>query len=297
MERINWRAHGKAMKAMIKRRTHLTKLVHECLPTLERLNKFDSGNRKCPGCLVHPENRDHIIRCQVERRNQWRAKFIQTLAEFHNKEDTYPLIRQVLNDSIQSWMNATDEVEYRVKTTIYHNDVRLAIRQQNEIGWRQVINGRFSIEWSRIQDDYYARSRTQKRNNDRRSGHRWQIKLIHLIWTEWGKLWKIRNEELHGRDSATRAATEIREITNALRTVYERKHQYEPRVQELLMDEEHQHLSKPHWLTKNWLTVNAPIFRESARRAKAKAISGVRSIRSYFSPARYIYTADNVYRM
>jgi hypothetical protein len=282
MEKINWLAHGKAMKAMIKRRTHLTKLVHECLPTLERQNKFDSGNRKCPGCLVHPENRDHILRCQVESRSQWRSKFTQTLVEFHDKVDTYPLIWQALNESIQSWMNATDDVEYCVNATIYQNNVRLAIRQQNEMGWRQVINGRFSIEWSRIQDDYYARSRTQKQNNDRRSGHRWQIKLIHLIWTEWDKLWKIRNEELHGRDSATRAATERREITNALRTVYD---QYEPRVQELLTEEEHQHLSKPHWLTKNWLTVNAPIFRESARRAKAKAILGVGSIRLYFPPA------------
>jgi hypothetical protein len=124
-----------------------------------------------------------------------RAKFTQTLAKFHEKVDTYPLIRQALNKSIQSWMNATDDVEYCVNTTIYHNDVRQAIRQQNEIGWRQVINGRFSIEWSRIQDDYYARPRLQKRNNDRRSGHRWQIKLIQLIWTEWDKLWKIRNEE------------------------------------------------------------------------------------------------------
>lgn len=52
--RINWRAHGKAMNAMIKQCVHFTKKIpHKCLPTLERLNKFDSGSRRaCPGCLV-----------------------------------------------------------------------------------------------------------------------------------------------------------------------------------------------------------------------------------------------------
>jgi hypothetical protein len=44
----------------------------------------------------------------------------------------------------------------------YHADVRPAITQQNAIGWRQLISGRFGHEWSRIQDDYYARDRRQR---------------------------------------------------------------------------------------------------------------------------------------
>ena len=52
MDSINWGAHGKAMRAMIRKRVHLAKLVHECLPTLHRLNKFDDGRRTCPRCSV-----------------------------------------------------------------------------------------------------------------------------------------------------------------------------------------------------------------------------------------------------
>ena len=48
MTTINWNAHGKAFNGMIASRVHLTKLVHENLPTFQRLNKFTNGERKCP---------------------------------------------------------------------------------------------------------------------------------------------------------------------------------------------------------------------------------------------------------
>lgn len=86
MNTINWGAHGKALKAMIKKRIHLTKLIHECLPTMERLNKFDSGKRKCPGCGECRETRDHIVKCQSENRQKWREKFFKSINEFHAKE-------------------------------------------------------------------------------------------------------------------------------------------------------------------------------------------------------------------
>jgi hypothetical protein len=183
---------------MIKKRIHITKLVHECLPTMERLNKFDGGKRLCPGCSVSQETRDHILKCHGVSRQQWRDNFFQAINEFHAKEDTNPLIRHLWNETMHDWTLSSEGSEFRASPFLFHNDVRAVIVHQNSIGWRQLINGRFSIEWSRLQDDHYARRRSQKGKNDRRSGHRWQIKLIRLIWMEWMKLWKLRNDELHG---------------------------------------------------------------------------------------------------
>ena len=42
---VNWDAHRRAIKRMYKRRTHLTKLVFDILPTNSLLNKFDNGHR------------------------------------------------------------------------------------------------------------------------------------------------------------------------------------------------------------------------------------------------------------
>jgi hypothetical protein len=53
-------------------------------------------------------------------------------------------------------------------------------------------------------------------------------------------------------------------------------------VQELLGRDIQEQLQRPTWVTRNWLTVNIPVFRASMQRTKNKAIAGVRSIRSYF---------------
>ncbi|KAI2506910.1 hypothetical protein MHU86_7502 [Fragilaria crotonensis] len=78
---------------------------------------------------------------------------------------------------------------------------------QNEIGWRQVFNGRFAIAWSTVQEDYLARHNASNgRNNTqmRKKGKQWQKKFILEIWKQWMILWKARNDLVHGKDGSER---------------------------------------------------------------------------------------------
>lgn len=181
-------------------------------------------------------------------------------------------------------MEANEDEEFQVSPILYHMDIRAVIIQQNTIGWRQLFNGRFSSEWSRVQEEYYTRLRRQRNNNDRRTGLKWQTQLILEIWKQWLIVWKLRNEEIHGRDETTRIQLEWRRIDGELRELYACRNQMETNVQALLFQEVHEHIQKPHWVTQNWLAVNGPVFRENIRRTRQKAIEGVRSIRSYFLP-------------
>ena len=110
--------------------------------------------------------------------------------------------------------------------------------------------------------------------------------MILFVWDKWYTLWKHRNQELHGRDVRTRAVAESFEVRRQLREIYLKKHQLEPRVQELLFDEVEHHYEVPTAITKNWLRINAGLIRDSMRRVQTKAIQGVRSIRTYFAPQR-----------
>jgi hypothetical protein len=286
MNSINWSAHGKSMQLFFKKRVHITKMVHEFLPTLGRLNRFDNGQRTCPCCPCVTEDRDHVIKCRAASRQRWREKFLQEINIFHDKAETYPLLRNLWNDAIQEWMR-TDDHDVLVSPVLYHNDVRDVIMQQNRIGWRQLINGRFGTAWwSLTQGEYYQRLSQQTGKADHRSGETWQKQFIAKIWRQWEQLWKLRNEEVHGQDTATRARAERHENQRELREVYNNRNLMEPRIQELLYREEHQHMQRPSWVTRNWLVTNAPVFRESMRRARTNAITGVRSIRSYFDPIR-----------
>jgi hypothetical protein len=58
------------------------------------------------------------------------------------------------------------------------------IRHQNEVGWRQLFLGRFCLEWSDLQDAYYARPSDGPRTKAR-TGHRWQLMVIAEIWDQW----------------------------------------------------------------------------------------------------------------
>jgi hypothetical protein len=48
------------------------------------------------------------------------------------------------------------------------------------IGWRQLFNGKFSKEWSHIQDNLYGTNLASP--DQQKTGLRWQTKLILKIW-------------------------------------------------------------------------------------------------------------------
>ena len=59
----------------------------------------------------------------------------------------------------------------------------------------------------------------------------------------------------------------------------------EPSAQELLYDQPEDHDRQQLTTTRNWLAQHVTIFKESIRRAKARTLRNVRSIRTYFQSA------------
>jgi ribonuclease HI len=288
MEAINWAAHAKALESQINQRVHLTKLVHECLPTFSRNNRFKLGAaRKCPGCQQADETRDHILRCPNDKYRNWRALFYEGIKKFHETADTSPLLRNLWNEAMEVWF-ATEIEDIQVSPVLFPNELRRVIIQQNAIGWRQVFNGRFSNEWAQVQNEYTARRTTA--NSTCKSvglnGLQWQQKFILEIWKSWRKVWTLRNEMVHGKDLAAQKVAQRQAITAELHAIYQHRNHIEPHVQTLLLPDVQEHLQRPPGATRNWLNTNVPVLRESLRRAKRNAVKGVRSIKSYFAPLR-----------
>jgi hypothetical protein len=287
METINWLAHGKALRSMMNTRIHFIKLVHECPPTTGQQNWRDNGNRTCPRCATTKEDRDHIIRCEARTRAEWRANFRKSTREFHTKHDTAPDLQQLWEVAMDQWLNAP-EGDIVFNSTLFPDAARPLVEQQNRIGWRQVLNGRFSSEWRRLQDQHYllVRRRTHEGKKDKQTGQWWQRSFILFIWSQWLTLWKLRNNELHGANEATKQTSAQRIIHSELRNLYDRRESMEDSVQTLLMSSEAEHRQRPIWMTRNWLEANTKLFRDSMRKTRQKAIAGVRTIQSYFPPVR-----------
>ena len=213
---VNWEAHGKAVKATSHKRVHLTKFLHEALPTHHRANLLDNGNRKCVACRACDETTDHIFRCPAASRAEWRVTFRQSIESFHEAYQTHPLLRHLFRESLDQWMNP--DSPDAVSPVLFPLEVRVLIQKQNNIGWRQILRGRFSREWQRIQNNYYM---THKRKSlFKRTGERWQQQFISVIWCSWFQLWSLRNGEVHGTNAATRAEAQRREVGRQIDEIY-----------------------------------------------------------------------------
>jgi hypothetical protein len=84
---------------------------------------------------------------------------------------------------------------------------------------------------------------------------------------------------------SARNAAIRREVRRQIETIYQHRHLMEPSAQELLYDQPEDHDRQQLTTTRNWLAQHATIFKESIRRAKARALRNVRSIRTYFQSA------------
>ena len=284
LDSINWDAHRRALKRMYQRRTHLTKLVFDILPTTSMLNKYDNGRRTCPSCQCALEDRDHILKCFATRRVEWRIEFMESLRDFCRDTQTDGEVQTLLRICMEQWFS-NPETELQLSFEQFSPRLQLIIQQQNQIGWRQLFNGRFAMAWSNTQQAAYDRRPRGNNEQIKRTGEKWQVQLITHIWTQWEKAWVDRNQALHGTTTAEKNAATRREVRRQIEVIYQNRHSMEPSVQSLLYDGPEDHDCQNITTTRNWLAQHGQVFKESIRRVRSRAIQNVRSIRSYFSTA------------
>ncbi|KAI2510586.1 hypothetical protein MHU86_3854 [Fragilaria crotonensis] len=182
-------------------------------------------------------------------------------------------------DGLRLWFASTTDIELRPEQ--YHPTLRGIITQQNRIGWKQLFLGRFGIAWSQHQTRHYMAHGEEDDGLDR-SGLQWQSNLIQFVWDRWYVLWRSRNQEIHGHDERTRQEASKRKVRQELHEIYQNRSMYDTNVQNLLHQDAEEHARQPLRITKNWIAINKPIFRESYNRVKKRAGQGMKSIREYF---------------
>jgi hypothetical protein len=80
MQTIDWDAHGMAIRRHFHQRVHLTKLIHDILPTNDNVSQWKPlRHEKCPSCPHPREDRDHVLRCPHPSRMEWRRTFLLNL--------------------------------------------------------------------------------------------------------------------------------------------------------------------------------------------------------------------------
>lgn len=254
------------------------------LPTNHHLHRCDPSCCGCPICNHRDKDFIHILSCAHPSRAAWRNSMLGILsATCADQWNTRPRLRDILLCGLRGWFDSPDPDGYQLDSSVYDEEFqqRLII-QQNKIGWKHIFVGRFSWEWSEMQDAFYT-TRPIYDPKKCQKGSYWQVAIISCLWDQWYLLWECRNKDLHGADERQSALAERRNALRTLRGFYDLRNHYEPSVQELLMDDIRDNEARSTWDLKAWLTINEPVLRASYQRVKKLTISGMRrSLRSYW---------------
>ena len=276
---INWKAHGSILRRRLKHRTHFIKLVHGLLPTCQQLHRHDPIRRLCPLCKTKVEDWQHVLTCSHPTRSSWRHSALQIIMEKSKSLGTRPLLQRILRDAILKWF---DDSNCNLDPRLYPKEVHKLIWQQNQIGWKHIWLGRFTTEWSDLEDNFYAR-RPKAKAVKRQTGQRWQVAIIGILWDQWRLVWEARNKDLHGADAHHRALAETREVHRDLRDLYDHRARLDPQVQAVMYDDIIEHYSRPTWFNQNWISIHGPLIRDNLKRVAARAKAGMKSIRQYMT--------------
>jgi hypothetical protein len=109
-----------------------------------------------------------------------------------------------------------------------------ALRSQEKIGWRSLLQGYWSSDWHDAYRRTYqvpAEETSKDKSQQLISMERWQSQVIRTVWTSMIGLWKIRNDNRYGRDKDTRELARHEVFTNKLKELYQNRDQYPVEVQ------------------------------------------------------------------
>ena len=264
VESIDWVAHHRALKRVDwNKKVFILKLSHRWLPTgAKMLTWKKQSHDECKLCK-HSETNDHLFQCP--QRGIWRADFLDKLRKHLDGFRTAADIRTTILKNVKGWLNGdTIPVEHSV---------------QDGIGWRGFIRGFVSVEFSKLQDQFY---RDQHLSAREYSGALWSQRLIEFLWREIHILWKACNKQVHDEAGHKQSARELEEARIKLRAMYARKQELLAADQDLLPGTVAERLALAPSQIIAFVSTTIDTFKFCLQDAQRAVIAGSRDIRVFF---------------
>jgi hypothetical protein len=134
------------------------------------------------------------------------------------------------------------------------------VDSQTAIGWQHIIFGRFSIEWSNMQESH---ARAEKLDPKIYSGKSWTTKVTKHIWRAFRALWLLRNADLHGTTFAEGKPAKRARLAPLVTRIYAHIHRLDPSNRDMLHMPLAERLALPLSSLLTWLSTIQPAFEEA----------------------------------
>jgi hypothetical protein len=246
---INWDLQAKILSTYDKNdQQRILKFVHEWLPTNHRLRReSQSTTARCPLCFFRVEDNIHLFQCSHPIQMATKQDLLQKLNLAKLEEPLKPIIVAALKSAIL-------DPGWKPPGSLITEELTRGVKDQNRIGWQQVLRGRFAQTLT---------NGDKKKNQELRQ-------LLRHIWDALLQLWKQRNESVHRNKSETRNERNKRRMEAKITRCYQHKDKL--RIQDrvkIFTKEQDELLQEDSVLIKNWLRIAEKAIRISKQEARA----------------------------
>jgi len=128
---------------------------------------------------------------------------------------------------------------------------------QRLIGWHHLLTGRLSMDWQRHVQAHLV---STNQVTSKRTGATWAVNVIAALFQQWLSLWKLRNEDRHGRDSTSRAEASRRQAIREIELLYNKYDQVLPSYRWILEEPLEEKLNWTTNLMRAWISNFKPIL-------------------------------------
>jgi hypothetical protein len=151
---VDWDSHTMAVGRSQLSQPFLVKLLHQILPIGTLIHKYDPAVKyiiDCPTCREHNETYDHLFQCNHPSRVGWKTQLQATLIKFTDETNCHHLLQDILVTGIHNWIHGLPFVPSHQYPSDWQEWL---IDSQSQIGWKQLLLGRFSVKWLEFQDQH-----------------------------------------------------------------------------------------------------------------------------------------------
>jgi hypothetical protein len=207
IDSIDWMIQAAALKRLRPSQQKTTiQLIHEWLPVNGHPGRQQPTLlQHCPHCNRQIETQTHFLTCD-DTSTTWTTQLTKTINDAFPEDSQSPL-RNILIWALTLCRTNNEPFPFHDNVTQF----TLLIREQSDIGWNQVLKGRWSKEWvQHLEIELPSKGEQQA------------INLLHGIWTTTLKLWNERCEQQH-KHHETETQHQRQALTQQVLAIYDQK--------------------------------------------------------------------------
>jgi hypothetical protein len=204
-----------------------------------------------------------------------------SLKPIFDKHDVDPILRILIYRATAN-QDITQDILEELHPIIDFAPYSELLTEQEEIGWKQILLGRYGITWDRCQRRYLE----NKYQKGITGEPKWIRNVIRATWKYQKARWLARNEELHGKGTGTNSSESTKlALLTRIKTLY--SHESTLLVQDRfpfnidIEDWEH----KTGTAMQQWITRNTPFIKHALKIAKLQLKKNASDIRKFIPNA------------